>query len=60
MPIVLFGALGAVGGALLVRAIMREARRINGELADIRGQGETPEPRATLRRDPDTGEYRVR
>lgn len=60
MPLVLFGALGAVGGALLVRVILREARRINAELAEIRGQAEPAELRPTLRRDPKTGEYRVR
>jgi hypothetical protein len=59
MPVVLFGVVGVAGGALLARAILREARRINAELAEIRRKSERSEPRQTLRRDPDSGEYRL-
>ena len=61
MPLVMFGALGAIGGVVLVRVILREARRINAELAEIRAAGrpDKPGPHPTLRRDPDSGEYRV-
>jgi hypothetical protein len=60
MPLVVFGALGAVGGVVLVRVILREARRINAELAEIRGRAAGPAAHPTLRRDPASGEYRVK
>jgi hypothetical protein len=62
MPLVIIGALGALGGTLLARLVVREARRINAELTEIRNRGmrQKPETRPTLRRDPATGEYRVR
>jgi hypothetical protein len=61
MPLVVVGALGAAGGVLVGRLILREARRINAELARIRAAriAEGAEARPTLRRDPVTGEYRV-
>jgi hypothetical protein len=59
MPFVLVGVLGAVGGALLARVFLRETGRINAELAEIRGKTNAAEARATLRRDPETGEYRL-
>lgn len=58
MPLVLVGVLGAVGGAMLARVILREVKRVNAELAEIRSKGDAVEVRPTLRRDPESGEYR--
>jgi hypothetical protein len=62
MPPLIVWAVGALGGAAVVRWALREARRINSELeqahlaqaaeAAHRGQVQT------LRRDPRTGVYR--
>jgi hypothetical protein len=62
MPLVVVGALGVLGGVLAVRLVLREARRINAELAEVRAaaRSDRPETRPTLRRDPATGEYRAR
>jgi hypothetical protein len=59
MPLVVFGALGAIGGVALVRLVLREARRINAELGEIRAAADRGE-RGTLQRDPATDEYRVK
>jgi|tagenome__1003787_1003787.scaffolds.fasta_scaffold16362267_1 hypothetical protein len=56
MPPLIVLALGAVGAVLLVRVLMREARRINGELGP-RGDSE-PDRAIPLERDPATGVYR--
>ena len=54
-------SLAAVGGAMVVHWVVREARRINDELENAR-RVKVPitdaEIRPTLRRDPATGEYR--
>jgi hypothetical protein len=54
-------SLAAVGGAMVVHWVVREARRINDELENAR-RVKVPiadaENRPTLRRDPVTGEYR--
>lgn len=60
MPPVLVIALGAFGAAALVKVLSRESRRVNAEL-DARRRTEqagTLDSRATLRRDPATGDYR--
>jgi len=54
-------SLSALGGAMVVHWVVKEVRRVNEELearratAKIRDQ----ERRPTLRRDPQTGEYRL-
>ena len=62
MPPFIVVALGAAGGAMLVRWALREARRLNDELEEARlaevrerARGERIQ---TLRRDPVTGVYR--
>jgi hypothetical protein len=62
MPPVFVLALGLVGTAALVRWCVKEVRRVNGELDDVRGRSAVePVDRGalpTLKRDPETGEYR--
>jgi hypothetical protein len=54
-------SLAALGGAMVVNWVVREARRVNEELENAR-RVKVPisdaENRPTLRRDPATGEYR--
>lgn len=61
MPVVVACALGAVGSVVAAKFLLREARRINAELAAIRAARipESPQARPTLRRDAATGEYRL-
>jgi hypothetical protein len=62
MPPVFALALGVMGTVVLLRWCVREVRRVNAELDEVREQpavepidrGALP----TLKRDPDTGEYR--
>jgi hypothetical protein len=59
---VLKWSLAALGGAMVVHWAVREARRINEELADarrVKAKITDAENRPTLRRDPATGEYRL-
>lgn len=62
MPPVFALALGMMGAAVLVRWCVREVKRVNAELDNIRAQAPAePVDRATLpklERDPKTGEYR--
>jgi hypothetical protein len=66
MPPILLSPLikwsfAALGGAMVVHWVVREARRINEELDNARRvkvQITDAENRPTLRRDPTTGEYR--
>ena len=62
MPPLVAVALGALGGAALVRWALREAQRINRELREARParvrEGRREEHMQTLRRDPVTGIYR--
>lgn len=54
-------SLAAVGGAMVVHWVVKEARRINEELDNARRvkvRVTDQERRPTLRRDPRTGEYR--
>jgi hypothetical protein len=64
MPPVIAWALGALGAALLVKLVIKEARRINAELDEARAarvpETAEREPYPTLSRDPASGEYRVR
>jgi hypothetical protein len=58
-PLVRF-ALGAVGTGVVLRWMVKEARRINAELDRVKA-GSDPTLREsfpTLRRDPRTGEWR--
>jgi hypothetical protein len=51
----------ALGGAMVVHWIVKEARRINDELEQakrVKVRITDAEVRPTLRRDPTTGEYR--
>jgi len=62
MPPVLAVALGLMGAAALVRWCVKEAHRANAELDDIRGvppvEPVDRDTLPTLKRDPETGEYR--
>jgi len=63
MPPLVVVALGALGGTMLVRWALREARRINHELeearlATVRESVRDEQRMQTLRRDPVTGVYR--
>ena len=54
-------SLAALGGAMVVHWVVKEARRINEELDQakrVRVPITDAENRPTLRRDPLTGEYR--
>ena len=54
-------SLVALGGAMVVHWVVKEARRINEELDNakrVRVPIADQENRPTLRRDPRTGEYR--
>ena len=55
-------SLAALGGAMVVHWVVKEARRINEELDNakrVRVPIADQENRPTLRRDPRTGEYRT-
>jgi hypothetical protein len=67
MPPILFPPLVkwtfiALGGAALVHWVVKEARRVNDDLDRAKVKARIPdrEPLPTLRRDPTTGEYRLR
>jgi hypothetical protein len=54
--------LGAMGAAAIVHWVVKEARRVNAELARLSVRATEPfrrEALPTLRRDPATGEWRV-
>jgi hypothetical protein len=56
-------ALGAAGAAALVHWAVKEARRLGEELGRIKVRAVDPSQRETLptlRRDPATGEWRIR
>ena len=55
-------SLAALGGAMVVHWVVKEARRINEELERAKGAAvriSDKENRPTLRRDPTSGEYRL-
>jgi hypothetical protein len=59
MPPLVLIALGVMGGAALLRFAMKEGRRVNRELDEIREQGASDgNDTVRLRRDPQTGTYR--
>ena len=62
MPPVFALALGLMGAAALVRWCVKEVQRVNADLDDRRARAvaEPADRQAlpTLRRDPNTGEYR--
>jgi len=58
MPPLILVVAGALGGTVLARWVMREARRVNDELDRVRAAMQPrPEPVRRLRRDPKTGAY---
>jgi len=62
MPAAFVLALGMMGAAALVRWCVKEVQRVNAELDNVRGSKPVEpvdrEALPTLKRDPDTGEYR--
>ena len=62
LPPLVKWTLVALGGAMVVHWVVKEARRINEELDNarrVRVPIADQENRPTLRRDPRTGEYRL-
>jgi hypothetical protein len=63
MPAILVWVLGAAGAVVLIKLFNREWQRINSELDQVQPARVTDPERATvptLRRDPNTGEYRIK
>jgi hypothetical protein len=63
MPAILVWVLGAAGAVVLIKLFNREWQRINSELDQVKPARVTDPERApvpTLRRDPNTGEYRIK
>jgi len=62
MPAAFALAVGLMGAAALVRWCVKEVQRVNSELDDVRERSKVePVDRGalpTLKRDPDSGEYR--
>jgi hypothetical protein len=59
MPPLVLIALGVMGGAALLRLALKEGRRVNRELDEMREQAASdPKGSVRLRRDPETGTYR--
>ena len=61
MPPVLALAFGLIGGAVLLRWCIKEVQRVNADLDTVRGNPADPVDRETLptlKRDPQSGEYR--
>jgi hypothetical protein len=57
-----FGALGALGAGAAVHWVIRETRRINGEIDRVKAASQADTARQelpTLRRDPRTGDWRL-
>ena len=54
--------LGALGAAAVVHWVVKEVRRVNEELDQAKARVRVSDRKVypTLRRDPHTGEYRVR
>ena len=54
--------LGALGAAVVVHWVVKEVRRVNEELDQAKARVRVTDRKAypTLRRDPNTGEYRLR
>ena len=60
-PVIKWAAV-ALGGAMVIHWVVKEARRINEELEQarrVKAKITDAENRPTLRRDPTTGEYRL-
>ena len=62
MPAAIAFAVGLMGAAMVVRWYIKEVQRVNLDLDNVRARpGTTPvdrDARPTLKRDPDSGEYR--
>lgn len=54
--------LGALGAAAVVHWVVKEVRRVNAELDETKSRVRVNDRKVypTLKRDPHTGEYRVR
>jgi hypothetical protein len=54
--------LGALGAAVVVHWVVKEVRRVNDELDQAKARVRVTDRKVypTLRRDPHTGEYRLR
>lgn len=54
-------AVGALGGAMVIHWVVKEVRRVNEELERARRAARISDEdrRQTLRRDPESGEYRL-
>jgi len=62
MPPVLALAFGLIGGAVLLRWCIKEVQRVSADLDTVRGNAADPVDRETLptlKRDPQSGEYRL-
>jgi hypothetical protein len=62
LPPLVKWSFAALGGAMVVHWVVKEARRINEELDQakrVKVKITDGENRPTLRRDPTTGEYRL-
>jgi len=61
IPPLLKFALGALGAGALVGWVLKEVRRLNGEIEKAKAVPADPRQELpTLRRDPGTGEWRVK
>jgi hypothetical protein len=62
IPPLMKWTLGALGAAVVVHWVVKEVRRVNEELDQAKARVRVTDRRTypTLRRDPRTGEYRVR
>ena len=62
MPAAIVFAVGLMGAAMVVRWYIKEAQRVNLDLDNVRARAGTApvdrDARPTLKRDPDSGEYR--
>ncbi|MCX7309542.1 MAG: hypothetical protein NTZ72_17015 [Afipia sp.] len=59
MPLLILIAAGVLGGAVLVRFVVREIRRVNRELDEAReAKLDDRDGIRTLRRDPDSDTFR--
>jgi hypothetical protein len=61
IPPIVKWTLGAVGAAAVVHWVVKEVRRVNAELDQAKRRVRVGERKVypTLRRDPNTGEYRL-
>jgi hypothetical protein len=58
MPPIVIAGMAAVGGTILAKWLIREAKRVNAELDARRTSESARDSAPKLRRDPQTGAYR--